>query len=86
LKIKFGGNIITRKEVTFVQTKEFKKDLKTIQNMIMHPTAAPCWKELRAKIEEFMNVERRTWASTIFYLLEKGLEHERNGRTSGRDK
>lgn len=69
-----------------MNSPEFKKDLKAIQNMVMHPTASPSWKELRAQIEEYMNEERRTWASTIFYLLEKGLKHERNGRTTGRNK
>ena len=65
-----------------MQSKEFKKGLKSIQNKLMGATAAPSWIKLKADIMAFMNETRRTWSSVIFYLLEKGLEHERNGKSS----
>lgn len=65
-----------------MQSKEFKKDLKGIQNKLMGATASPSWSRLKSEIMEWMNEARRTWSSAIFYLLEKGLEYERNGRSS----
>ena len=65
-----------------MQSKDFKKDLKGIQNKLMGATAAPSWTLLKSRIMEFMNETRRTWGSAVFYLLEKGLEYERNGKSS----
>lgn len=65
-----------------MDSKEFKTDLKKIQTNLMHPKSEVCWSALKGRIQEFMNESRRTWASAIFYLLEKGLENERNGRST----
>lgn len=67
-----------------MNSEEFKADVKSIQNKMMSTTASPSWKELRFKVEAFMNESRRTWASAIFYLLEKGLENEQRNDQSTR--
>ena len=64
-----------------MDSEEFKTDLKKIQTNLMHPKSEVCGSVLKGQIQEFMNESRRTWASAIFYLLEKGLENERNSRS-----
>lgn len=59
------------------KNSEFKKDIKKIQTNLQHPDSAREWSLLKSRIQEFMNESRRTWSSAVFYLLEKGLEYER---------
>jgi hypothetical protein len=56
-----------------MKTRQFKTDLKSIQNRLLPKTMAPCWHDLRNRITSFMARTHRTWGNAVFMILERGM-------------
>ncbi len=62
-----------------MKTREFQKDLKSIQNRLLPKTMAPSWRDLKMRIMNWMARSGHTWGTAIFQLLNRGMnqiEHE----------
>lgn len=57
-----------------------RKDLRTLQSKMTNPKASIEYAILREKILKFMRETKRTWAHSLLYLLELGLNTEEENK------
>jgi hypothetical protein len=66
-------------EVLHMKTREYQKDLKSVQNRLLHKSMAPSWRDLKMRIMNWMARSGHTWGTAIFNVLTRGMnqiEHE----------